>query len=154
VRIELGKSGNAQRRSAPTKANEPSSTQLLSINSKDGIHRARLVDRTMRSLDTSKLRAEIVGLHKPGHPPMVMFSMRGMESLASGCLGAFAELSTDLERVGGILVLYNLPKEIAKVLRKTKLDRVIHTAKARPQAHKRVLAAKKKHAEALLNHAA
>jgi len=60
VRIELERSGNAQRRSAPTKANESSSTQLLAIKSQDGIHRARLVDRAMRSLDTNKLRAEIV----------------------------------------------------------------------------------------------
>ena len=131
------------------------STKLLSIsNEEGGFFRARLVSGTLRTLDTAKLRAEITGLHARGNPPAVMMSMRGMDSLASGCLGAFAELSADLERVGGVLVLYNLPKEIAKIMKKTKLDRIILTAKARPQAIKRILAAKKKYAESTRMNAA
>ncbi len=122
-------------------------TQLLLIDLDEGVHCARLMSWNLRALDLKKLRAEITGLHTPGNPPAVMMSMRGLDSLPSSCLGTFAELSTDLERIGGILVLYNLPKELTKVLKKTKLDRVIQTAKARPQAKKRVLAAKKKYAE-------
>lgn len=129
-------------------------TQLLSISDDDGVFRARLVSGNLRTLDTQKLRAEIASLHTPGNPPAVMFSMRGMDSLPSSCLGAFAELSTDLERVGGVLVLYNMPKEIAKVLKKTKLDRVILTAKARPQAKKKALAMRKKPADSSRMHAA
>ncbi len=147
VRIELGHhsktGGDAE---SSSKSRKPT-TKLLSIRKDGQVYRARLIAGNLRSLDTKQLRAEIVGLHSPGNPPLVMFSMRGMDSLASSCLGAFAELSADLERVGGVLVLYNLPREIAKVLRKTKLDRVIQTAKARPQAKKRALAIGKKHAE-------
>lgn len=152
VRIDLENqvgSGSEQARSSTKKTNTKPDTKLLSIRQLEGgIYRARLVSGELRTLDTTKLRAEIVGLHTPNNPPAIIMSMRGMDSLASGCLGAFAELSADLERVGGVLVLYNLPKEIAKVLRKTKLDRVILTAKARPQAEKRILAARKRFAEA------
>ncbi len=147
VRIELEHHSKTERGTTPLPRHHAATTKLLSIRKDGGVYRARLITGNLRSLDTKQLRAEIVGLHSPGNPPLVMFSMRGMDSLASGCLGAFAELSADLERVGGVLVLYNLPREIAKVLRKTKLDRVIQTAKARPQAKKRALAIGKKHAE-------
>ncbi len=147
VRIELEHRSKTGRGTTPLPKRHTTTTKLLSIRKDDGVYRARLIAGNLRSLDTKQLRAEIVGLHSPGKPPLVIFSMRGMDSLASSCLGAFAELSADLERVGGVLVLYNLPKEIARVLRKTKLDRVIQTAKARPQAKKRALAIGKKHAE-------
>jgi len=116
--------------------------------------RARLIGSNLRSLDTDKLRAELAGLHTPGHPPAIMLTMRGIDSLSSSVLGAIATLSADLEAVGGVLVLYNLPKEIAKVLRKTKLDRTIPTAKSRPHARKRALAIQKRHAESAKLHAA
>lgn len=152
MRLELGhQSGSGKGTSL---RNRKPINKLLSIREDEGVYRARLVSGSLRSLDTKQLRAEIAGLHTPGKPPMVMFSMRGMDTLASGCLGAFAELGTDLERVGGVLVLYNLPKEIAKVLRKTKLDRVIQTAKTRPQARKKVLALGKKNAESIRMNAA
>ena len=120
------------------------STQLLTITNEDGVHRARLESGTLRSLDTGKLRAEIASLYQPGKPPAIILSMRGMDSLASSCIGAIAQLSSDLEQVGGALVLYNMPKEVTKMLKKTKLDRLVQTAKSRPQARKRVLATKKK----------
>ncbi len=158
VRIDLENqmgSDSRQDQSSTKRTHTKPDTELLSIRKLEGgIYRARLVSGELRTLDTTKLRAEIVGLHTPGNPPVIIMSMRGMDSLASGCLGAFAELSDDLGRIGGALVLYNLPKEIAKVLRKTKLDRVILTAKARPQAEKRALAARKKFAEASRLHAA
>lgn len=106
--------------------------------------RVRLIGGDLRALDTKQLRSEIARLNAPGKPPAILFSMRGTETLNSGCIGAFAQLSADLERVGGVLVLYNLPKEITRVLKKTKLDRLIHTAKSRPQARKRVISAQKK----------
>ncbi|PCI10430.1 hypothetical protein COB72_03530 [bacterium] len=143
LEYELAPEQPAQASALSTKIN----TQLLLIDLDEGVHCARLMSWNLRALDLKKLRAEITGLHTPGKPPAVMMSMRGLNSLPSSCLGTFAELSADLERIGGILVLYNLPKEITKILKKTKLDRVIQTAKARPQAKKRVLAAKKKYAE-------
>lgn len=154
MRIELGHQGRSDGLGASSSRSRKPNTRLLSIRDDEGVFRARLVGGDLRSLDTQKLRAEIAGLYTPGNPPAVMFSMRGMDSLPSGCLGAFAELSADLERVGGVLVLYNLPKEIAKVLRKTKLDRVIQTAKTKPQAKKRALAAKKKAMESASMNAA
>jgi len=153
VRIDLGQPTPGGASEASTQSPKPD-TRLLSIHNLDGIYRARLIDLNLRSLDTAKLRGEIVALHTPGHPPRIMLSMRGMDSLASSCLGTLAQLSTDLELAGGVLVLYNLPKEIAKILKKTKLDRLIHTARGRPQARKRVLAVQKKLAEQGRMHAA
>jgi anti-anti-sigma factor len=155
VRVELGHpASSAGRGASSSKRERRPDTRLLSIRDLDGVYRARLIDQNLRSLDIAKLRGEIVALHTPGHPPAVMLSMRGIETMASSSLGAIAELSTDLERIGGVLVLYNLPKEIAKMMRKTKLDRVIHTAKGRPQARKRALAVQKKFGESSQMHAA
>ena len=154
VRIDIEQQAVTTKHARASKKRREPTTKLLSITEEDGVHRARLLSGNLRSLDTKQLRAEIVGLHTPGNPPVVMFSMRGMDSLASGCLGSFAQLSADLERVGGVLVLYNLPKEIAKVLKKTKLDRIIQTAKSRPQARKKALNTRKKIADPLNFHAA
>lgn len=154
MRIEIEHQPVTTKHARASKKRSEPTTKLLSITEEDGVHRARLLSGNLRSLDTKQLRAEIVGLHTPGNPPAVMFSMRGMDSLASGCLGSFAQLSADLERVGGVLVLYNIPKDIAKVLKKTKLDRIIQTAKARPQARKRVLAGLKKNTGTAGMHAA
>ncbi|MBL4697699.1 MAG: STAS domain-containing protein [Phycisphaerales bacterium] len=149
MRFDMGQcTDSVQSKGSDKTKGSKTNTQLLSITKENAVYRVRLVSGELRSIDTTKLRAEIAGLHKPGNPPVVVFSMRRMDSLASGCLGAFAELSTDLERIGGALVLYNIPKEIAKILRKTKLDRIISTAKTCPQASKRALAMKKKYAEA------
>jgi len=145
LRIELEEpSASGQSSTVESAEHKKPSTQLLSITLKDGVYRARLESGTLRSIDTGKLRVEIASLHHPGKPPAIIMSMRGMDSLASGCIGAIAQLSTDLEQVGGALVLYNLPKEITKMLRKTKLDRLVLTAKNNQQARKKVLAAKKK----------
>ena len=154
MRIELEDQPRLAKADSSSPDKTKPNTHLLSIKQIDGVYRARLVAGNMRSVDTDKLRAEIASLHSPGNPPMVMFSMREMDALASNCLGAFAQLGTDLEKIGGILVLYNIPKEIAKVLKKTKLDRVIQTAKARPQAQKRVMQAKKRFIQSLHKHAA
>lgn len=146
MRIEIdhqsGSIGSAE--SAPT-INKPE-TRLLSIHNLDGVYRARLIDENLRALDAQKLRAEIVALHTPGKPPLVMLSMRGMDTFASGCLGAIVQISADLENAGGALVLYNLPKELAKMMKKTKLDRSIQIAKTRTHARKQVLASQRRHA--------
>ena len=130
-----------------SKGSRSSKSELLSIRNDEGMFRVRLTGGDLRALDFKQLRAQIARLHTPGNPPAVLFSMRGTETLSSGCIGTFAQLSTDLERVGGVLVLYNLPKEIIKVLKKTKLDRLIHTAKSRPQARKRARSAQRKLAQ-------
>jgi len=120
-------------------------TRLLTIRGEDGVYRARFNDRALRSIDTAKLRAEIAALNRPGDPPAVAISLRNLDSLASGSIGALAQLSADLQRVGGVLVLYAVPREITKVLRKTKLDRLIHTARDRASAKKKAQTLRSKH---------
>lgn len=121
-------------------------TGLLSIREEDGVLRAHLNDRSLRSLDTGKLRAELVGLCRNRSSRVIILSMRNTETLASSVLGVLAQLSADLERVGGVLVLYKVPKEVGKVLKKTRLDRLIHTAKDRSGAKKKALGIARKNA--------
>ena len=138
MRIELHESEPGQ--SAPEEvlsSKRASSTELLSVREEDGVLRASLNDRSLRSLDTGKLRAEIAGLCRTHNSRLIILSMRNTETLASSVLGALAQLSADLERVGGVLVLYKVPKEVTKVLKKTRLDRLIHTARDRAGAKKR-----------------
>lgn len=128
-------------------AQHASQTGLLSIQRDGEIYRARLNDGSLRTLDAGKLRAEIAALHHPGgRGPVLVLSLRNMNCLATGCLSSLAQVSSDLERIGGALVLYAVPREIARLLKKTKLDRLIHTAKERSGAKKRALALAKKNA--------
>lgn len=140
MRIELQDSESGHR--APegsTSSKRVPNTELLSVRQEDGILRASLNDRSLRLLDTGKLRAEIAGLCRSHNSRLIILSMRNTETLASSVLGAMAQLSADLERVGGVLVLYKVPKEVAKVLKKTRLDRLIHTARDRAGAKKKAI---------------
>ena len=114
------------------------------MREEDGVLRARLNDRSLRSLDTTKLRAELAGLCRSRSSRVIVLSMRNTETLASSVLGALAQLSADLERAGGVLVLYKVPREVGRVLKKTKLDRLIHTARDREAARKKALNLAKK----------
>ncbi len=119
-------------------------SELLSIREVDGMFRVRLSGGDLRVIDSKQLRAQIARLHAPDRPPAVLFSLRGAQGVSSGCIGTFAQLSSDLERVGGVLVLYNIPREISKVLKKTKLDRIVTTAKTRPHARKKAISTQKR----------
>lgn len=145
MRIEIDDQSGSNGSAGTTPSLKKPETRLLSIHNLDGVFRARLIDENLRAFDTKKLRAEIVALHAPGKPPLVMLSMQGMENFASGCLGALVQISADLENAGGALVLYNLPKELAKMMKKTRLDRSIQIAKTRSHARKQVLATQKRH---------
>lgn len=129
-------------------------TGLLTIREEEGVLRASLNDRSLRSLDTGKLRAELVGLCRNRSSRVIILSMRNTETLASSVLGALAQLSADLERVGGVLVLYQVPKEVGKVLKKTRLDRIIHTAKDRAAARKKAMGIARKNATGRSSNAA
>lgn len=118
---------------------------MLTVTERDGAFLARINDAALRAIDTHKLRAELAALNRPGKPPVVVLSMRNMDSLASGCLGVLAQLSTDLEHAGGVLVLYAVPREVSRILRKTRLDRVIHTARDRKAATKKAFSLRRKH---------
>ena len=135
MRIEL----HEPEHSAPatSRSKQATNSELLSVRLEDGVLRANLNDRSLRSLDTGKLRIEIAGLCRSHNSRLIVLSMRNTETLASSVLGALAQLSSDLERVGGVLVLYKVPKEVSKVLKKTRLDRLIHTAKDRHAAKKK-----------------
>ncbi len=162
MRFELDEaasvSDDAGKASKPTNpaANPPAKpeTKLLSVAHEDGVLRASLNDRSLRTLDTGKLRAELVGLCRDRGSRVIILSMRNTETLASSVLGALAQLSADLERVGGVLVLYKVPKEVGKVLKKTRLDRLIHTARDRDSARKKALSLARKNATARGSNAA
>ena len=113
-------------------------TRLLSVREDDGILRASINQSSLRSMDTGKLRAEIAGLCRVSGSRSIVLSMRNTESVASCVIGSLAQLSSDLERAGGVLVIYKVPDEVMRVLRKTHLDRLIHTAKDRAGAKKKV----------------
>jgi anti-anti-sigma factor len=137
MRIELHEPEPEQSAPGASRSKRSANSELLSVRLEDGVLRANLNDRSLRSLDTGKLRAEIASLCRSHDSRLIVLSMRNTETLASSVLGALAQLSADLERVGGVLVLYKVPKEVAKVLRKTRLDRLIHTAKDRGAAKKK-----------------
>ena len=145
MRTQLGDPGSPTPSSSAPASGRPE-TRLLSISERDGIYRARLNDAALRSIDTHKLRTEIGALHRRGRRVLVVLSMRNMDTVASGPLGALAQLSAELESVGGVLVLYAVPKEVARVLKKTRLDRLIHTARDQGSARKKALALSRKHA--------
>jgi anti-anti-sigma factor len=137
MRIELEEHAPERSRSGSTSSSRKPTTELLRVREEDGVLRASLHDGSLRSLDTGKLRAEIAVLCRSHQSRLIVLSMRNTETLASSVLGALAQLSADLERVGGVLVLYKVPKEVTRVLRKTRLDRLIHTARDRAAAKKK-----------------
>ncbi|MHA7814658.1 MAG: STAS domain-containing protein [Phycisphaerales bacterium] len=138
MRFELDEPAPTPTRPGEQSFSPKTSTELLRVCEEDGVLRASLNDRSLRSLDTGKLRAEIAVLCRSHNSRLIVLSMRNTETLASSVLGALAQLSADLERAGGVLVLYKVPKEVSRVLRKTRLDRLIHTAKDRDAAKRKV----------------
>jgi len=144
MRFKLDDSASGGASHPPKKSATKPSTGLLSVREEDGVLRARLNDRSLRSLDTDNLRSELAGLCRASSSRVIVLSMRNTETLASSVLGALAQLSADLERAGGVLVLYKVPRAVGKVLKKTKLDRLIHTAKDRDSARKKALNLAKK----------
>ena len=143
MRFDLDQAGRDAAASDTDSAPKPE-TGLLRVRVESDHMRAALNDRSLRSLDTGKLRAEIASLYRQGHPRMILLSMRSTETLASSVLGSLAQLSADLERIGGVLVLYKVPKEVTRVMKKTRLDRLIHISKDRPSALKKARGLTKK----------
>ena len=137
MRFELDEPAPTPSRRGEHSSSRKPDTGLLRVREEDGVLRASLNDRSLRSLDTGKLRAEIAVLCRSHDSRLIVLSMRNTETLASSVLGALAQLSADLERAGGVLVLYKVPREVAKVLRKTRLDRLIHTARDRSAAKRK-----------------
>lgn len=137
--IQLQEQGSDQ----PSTTSTPSTstcTELLRVREEAGVLRAALNDNALRSIDTHKLRAEIARLWRHHNALPIIISMRNTETLGSSVLGTLAQLSTDLERAGSALVLYKVPKEVSKVLKKTRLDRIINTARDRSAAKKKARA--------------
>jgi len=92
----------------------------------------------LRSLDASRLRAELVGFHKPGEPPHIVLSMRGLEVLSGACVGTLTEVAEALSRLGGSLVLRDVPGPTSRMLKRSGLARTLKLA--RSGAHARRLA--------------
>lgn len=95
-----------------------------------------LRQRSLRPLDAEKLRGELVGLHRPGSPPSIVLSMRGIETLSATCVGVLAEVTESLGRLGGVLVLTDIPGETARMLKKAGFARRLRMARSPAQAQK------------------
>lgn len=98
----------------------------------------------LRALDADRLRAELAGLCRPGHPPRIVLSLAGAGQLASACLGTLTEFADALSHAGGVLVLCEVPGETAKVLKRSGLARKLPLARSRDHA-RRLAAPPRKH---------
>ncbi|RMH27926.1 MAG: STAS domain-containing protein [Planctomycetota bacterium] len=98
---------------------------------------------SLRPLDAEKLRGELVSLHRPGSPPSIVLSMRGLETLSGTCVGVLAEVTESLARLGGVLVLAEVPGETARMLKKAGFARRLRMARSVPQAQKIALSGRR-----------
>ncbi len=90
----------------------------------------------LRAPDASRLRAELVALHQPGHPARIVLSLRGLTVLASPCIATLAEVTASLDRVGGSLILCDLPPDVARMFRRTGLARTLRLARSTDHARR------------------
>ncbi|MFK7883555.1 MAG: STAS domain-containing protein [Phycisphaerales bacterium] len=92
----------------------------------------------LRPLDAEKLRGELVALHRQGHPPQIVLSLRGIEVFSGSCVGTLAEVAESLSRLGGSLVLRDVPPDVARMLKRSGLSK--HLRLARSESHAKKLA--------------
>ena len=98
----------------------------------------------LRAMDADRLRAELVALHRPGHPARIILSLAGMGMLSGPCLGMLTEVAEGLARAGGSLVLSEVPPEAARVLKRSGLARKLPVARS-PDHARRLAGAARKH---------
>ena len=102
-----------------------------------------LGQRSLRPLDAEKLRGELVSLHRPGCPPSIVLSLRGLETLSATCVGVLAEVTESLSRLGGSLVLVEVPGETARMLKKAGFARRLRMARSVPRAQRMALSGRR-----------
>ncbi len=97
---------------------------------------------TLRDPDAPRLRAELVAHHRADAPARIILSLQGLTVLSSPCLCILTDVAHSLSRLGGCLVLCEVPPDIARVLKRTGLARALRPA--RSPEHARRLAGVKK----------
>jgi anti-anti-sigma factor len=75
-------------------------------------------------------------VHRPGCPPRIVLSLKGLTLLASPCVGTLAEVAAALAPMGGSLVLCDVPEPVARMLKTTGLARTLRVAKSRDHARR------------------
>lgn len=119
-----------------TARTRPGSDQITRVAFKDGVHSIRIALPELRTHDTNRLRKELAALYAPGSPLLIALSLKRVNILSSACMGMLVEFSDALAPVGGALVLYDVPKDIARMLKKLKLHKQLPITKSGDQARK------------------
>ncbi len=117
-------------RVAPPRADAPGVTELS------------LRQSALRDPDAPRLRAELVAHHQSGSPARIILSFQGLTALSAPCLCTLTEVAASLTRVGGCLVLSEVPPEVARVLKRTGLTRTLRLSRS-PEHARRLVVAKK-----------
>jgi anti-anti-sigma factor len=100
---------------------------------------------TLRDPDAPRLRAELVAHHQADAPARIILSLQDLTVISSPCLCILTEVAESLARLGGCLILCQVPPETARVLKRTGLARTLRPA--RSPDHARRLAQTKKPAQ-------
>jgi len=123
-----------------TARTRPGSDQITRVACKDGVHSIRIALTELRTHDTNRFRKELAALYTPGSPLLIAMSLKRVNILSSACMGMLVEFSDALAPVGGGLVLYDVPKDISKMLKKLGLHKQLPIAKSGDHARKLVRA--------------
>jgi anti-anti-sigma factor len=131
-------SESVSRRAARRDRAEPSD-RITRVRKHGDVIELGLRQPNLRSLDADRLRSELVAFHRPGQPPHIVLSMRGLELLSGSCVGTLAEVAESLARLGGSLVLSDVPGPISRMLRRSGLSRTLKLARSGAHARRLVM---------------
>jgi anti-anti-sigma regulatory factor len=107
-----------------------------------GVTELSLRQSALRDPDAPRLRAELVAHHQPGAPARIVLSFKGLAVLSAPCLCILTEVAESLARLGGCLILCEVPQDTARVLKRTGLARTLRPARS-PEHARRLAQAKK-----------
>lgn len=99
-----------------------------------------LSQTNLRPMDADRLRRELVSWHRPGRPPHIVLSLRGIGEFPGSCVAMLAEVSVSLGRLGGSLVLRDAPPGVVKMLKRSGLSKTLRLARSGPHARRLALA--------------
>ncbi len=119
-----------------TTKTRPGSDQITRVSTRDGVHYVRLSIGELKTHDINRLRTELSALYQPGEQTLIALSLKRVNMLSSACMGMFVEFSNALVPINGSLVLYEVPRDIAKMLKKLKLHKQLPITKSPESAYK------------------
>ncbi len=114
------------------------SDNITRVIVKDGVHMVRISIPDLRTHDINRFRKELAALYNPGSPLMIAISLKRVQMMSSACMGMLVEFSDALSPVGGSLTLYDVPKDISKMLKKLGLHKQLPIARNSEHARKLV----------------